>query len=139
MADADEAPGQHVQQEASQELICGEGHDLLLAAVSVVLPAEGDVIPVEADEAMVGDGDAMGIAGEIVKHVLGSAEGRLGIDDPVLAEELVQEVAKVLLFDKRSARAMELELVLVGELLETGDELASEETAEHAHRQEEAA
>ena len=34
---------------------------------------------------------------------------------------------------------MELELVLVGELLETGDELASEETAEHAHRQEEAA
>jgi len=29
---------------------------------------------------MVGDGDAVGIAGQVVKDVLRSAEGRLGID-----------------------------------------------------------
>ncbi len=34
---------------------------------------------------------------------------------------------------------MELELVLVEELLESGDELAAEDAAEYAHRQEEAA
>ena len=33
---------------------------------------------------MVGDRDAMGVAGQIVENVFGAAEGRLGIDHPVL-------------------------------------------------------
>ena len=40
VADADQAAGQNVKQESAQELICGNGHDLLLAAVSIVSPAE---------------------------------------------------------------------------------------------------
>ena len=39
---------------------------------------------------MVGDGDAVGIAAEILQHVLGSAEGWFGVDDPVFAEERAQ-------------------------------------------------
>ncbi len=72
----------------------GNGHDLLLAAVSIVPPAEGDVIVVEGNEAMVGDGDAMGVARQVVENVLGAAEGRLGIDDPVPVEELPDKAAK---------------------------------------------
>ena len=36
VADADQALGQNVDQEAAQELICGDRHDLLLAAMRIV-------------------------------------------------------------------------------------------------------
>jgi hypothetical protein len=39
---------------------------------------------------VVRDGDAMGIAAEILQHVLGSAEGWFGVDDPIFAEERTQ-------------------------------------------------
>ncbi len=87
MPDTNQALGQDMDQEAPQELVCGESHDLLLAAASVVFPAEGNALSVEADEAMVGDGDAVRVAGEIVENMLGSAEGWLGIDDPLLGKE----------------------------------------------------
>jgi hypothetical protein len=41
----------------------------------------------ESYEAMVGDGYAMGVTGEIAEHMLGTAEGWPGVDDPVLAEQ----------------------------------------------------
>jgi hypothetical protein len=94
VADADQAAGQHVKQETAQELICGNGHDLLLAAVGIVSPAEGDAIIFKGHEAMVGDGDAMGVAGQVVENVFGTAEGWLGVDDPVLLAELPEEVAE---------------------------------------------
>ena len=40
VADADQSAGQNMKQEAAQELMCGNGHDLLLAAVRIVSPAE---------------------------------------------------------------------------------------------------
>ena len=40
---------------------------------------------------MVGDGDAVGVAGQVVEDVFGPAERRLGIDDPVLREELLEK------------------------------------------------
>ena len=78
-------------QEAAQELLCGNRHDLLLAAMGIVLPAEGDSIILKRDQSMVGDGDAVRIAGEIVQNMLGTAEGWLGIDHPVLAKELSEK------------------------------------------------
>jgi hypothetical protein len=43
---------------------------------------------------MVGDGDAVRIASEIVQNMLGTAEGWLGVDDPILAKELSEELAR---------------------------------------------
>ena len=77
-----------------QELICGDRHDLLLAAVRIVFPAKRDSIILERHQSMVGDGDAVRIASEIVQNMLGTAEGWLGIDDPVLVEELSEKLAK---------------------------------------------
>ena len=79
---------------SAQELLGGNGHDLLLAAVGIVSPAEGDLLVFERHQAMVGDGDAMRVAGQIVENMFGTAEGRLGIDDPVLLAELREEVTK---------------------------------------------
>jgi hypothetical protein len=94
VANANQTPGQNVEEEASQELMGGNGHDRLLAAVGVVSPAERDVIVMEGHEAMVGDGDAVGVAGQVVEHMFGAAEGRLGINDPGLLAELPEEVVE---------------------------------------------
>jgi hypothetical protein len=138
VADADQAFRQDVDQEASEELIRRDRHDLLLAASCVVLPSVGDLIVLEADEAMVGDGDAVGVAGKIVENVFGSTEGRLGIDDPVLGEELPEEAPEAFRCGEFLERAVELELAVEQKLLELGGELAAEDAAENPDRQEEA-
>jgi hypothetical protein len=50
----------------------------------------------ESHEAVVGDGHAMGVAGEIAEHMMGTAERWLGVDDPVLTEQGTQEGAECL-------------------------------------------
>ena len=64
MADAVEPAGQHVDEEAADEFIDGECHQLAPVVLfgAVVLPFESDAGLVECDEAAVGDGDAVGVA-----------------------------------------------------------------------------
>src|ERR1700730_1500570 len=63
----------------------------LLAAVRIVFPAKRDSIILERHQSMVGDGDAVRIAGEIVQNMFRTSEGWLGVDHPVFAEEESQE------------------------------------------------
>src|SRR5262249_31985249 len=79
VADAMEALGQDVDEESADELVCGECHALvpISALDTVVLPLEGDAVLVECDQAAIGDGNAVGIAGEIGQHRLGAAERAL--------------------------------------------------------------
>jgi hypothetical protein len=51
--------GQNVQQESPQELVSRDGHLTFLVSVRIILPSEGDLITVEADQAVIGDGDAV--------------------------------------------------------------------------------
>ena len=67
VADAMEACGQYVHQETTDELVCRKRHDLVSFGTfePVVLPFEGDTFLIMGDQAAVGDGDAVGVAGEI--------------------------------------------------------------------------
>ena len=67
-----------------------DGHHFLPIMVSRVTPAKGNLAVRQSDEAVVGDGDAVGIAAEILQDVLGPAEGWFGVDDPIFAEERTQ-------------------------------------------------
>ena len=58
--------------------------------VGRVTPAKGDLAVGQRDQAMVGDGDAVSVAAEILQYVIGSAEGGFGVDDPIFAEERTQ-------------------------------------------------
>ena len=82
VTDAVEAVGQDVKQEAADELVGIERHHLALVVVTIVLPQEADPSFVQADQATVGDRDAMGIAAEIVQDLFGPAEWALGEDHP---------------------------------------------------------
>lgn len=85
MADAMEAIGQAVQEEAADELMRGERHERGRVAVTIIAPAEGHAGLVGADQAAVGDGYPVGVAAEIGEDMLGRAERLLGIDNPVFA------------------------------------------------------
>jgi hypothetical protein len=93
-ADPDKAPRQDVQQEPPQEFIGADRHGARLAAVPVILPAKGHGVVRDIEEAMIRDGDAVGVAGQIVQHMFGAAEGRFGVDDPVVPKESSQERPK---------------------------------------------
>lgn len=68
-----------MEKEAPQELFSGHGHYLLFAAMRIILPTEGDFSIGNLNEPMVGNGDAVGIAGEIVQYMKRSAERRFGM------------------------------------------------------------
>ncbi len=75
MADAHETLRKDVQQEAPQELIDRQGSELLLIVVRGIAPTKSNLVILERDQAMVGDGHAMGVTAEILRHVSGTTEG----------------------------------------------------------------
>src|SRR5215467_9075870 len=85
VADAVQALWQHVNEEAADELVCGEHHALVSIAAldAIVLPLEGDALLVEGNQAAVGDGNTMGVARQIGQHCLRATEGLLCVDDPL--------------------------------------------------------
>ena len=84
LPDTDETSWQHMLDKAPQKLRDGECHLALLVPACVVLPTKSDALAVERQQAVVADRDAVRIAAQITKHLLRSAEGRLGVYDPVL-------------------------------------------------------
>ena len=91
---------QDMEQEAADELVRRERHDALplRTIAAVVFVAEGDAGLVEPKQALVGDGDPMGIAREIGEHGLRAGERRLGVDHPSLLldrSKMTQEQAVV--------------------------------------------
>jgi hypothetical protein len=77
VTDALEAVREGVKQEAADELLGGERHDLVGCVLAIVAPAEADVAILDLDQAAVGDRDAMGVAAQIGEHLLGTPNGRL--------------------------------------------------------------
>ena len=94
VANADQPFGHDVKKKSAQELICGNRHDLVLAAVRIVSPAEGDAMVLKGHKSMVGDGNAMRVASQIVEDMFGAAEGWLCVDDPVFLAEQPEEVTE---------------------------------------------
>ena len=106
-----EAVGQDVEQEAADELVRIERHDAVtgLSVAPVIFPFEADTVPIEGDEAGIGDGDAMGIAGEIGEHGIGTGEGRFGIHKPIHTAKRFEKLAERIPLLERGVRTKELQ------------------------------
>jgi hypothetical protein len=67
VTDAVEPVGQHVDQEAADELVDVERHQLVTSVglSPVILPPEGHALTVEGDEPAVGDRDAVRVARQV--------------------------------------------------------------------------
>ena len=138
VADAGEAARQNMQQETPEKLISAECHFSFLVAVCVVLPPECDLIIFKGQQPMVGDGDPVRIARQVVQHVLGSAEGTFRVDDPVLPEQLSEELGEHFRLCDRRECTVELKFLPAEEILQRGMEFPAEYLAEHPDWQEEA-
>ena len=122
-------PGrEHVEQEPPDELGDSEGHDLFLVAVSIVLPGKRDFPLFHAENTVVRNRNAVGIPSEVLEHGLGSVEGGLGINYPLLRVEPVQENCKLV---------NTCELTRFIGLFEIGEKFSPEEPGENLHVEEE--
>ena len=83
VADLDEAGRQDMEQKTSDELDRIELHDAAAVVMPGVSPAEAHLAVLEAEESSVGDGDSMCVAGQILQHMFGPSERRLGVDHPL--------------------------------------------------------
>ena len=61
MTDAHESGRQDVEQEPADELVGVERHGLLLAGVLAVLVGEGDVLGIDLENPVIGNGGAVGV------------------------------------------------------------------------------
>jgi hypothetical protein len=130
--------GRHgVLEETADELLGGEGHHLGLVAIAIILPFEGDLAVFQSQEAPVGDGHAVGIAAEILQHVLRSAKRRLSVDHPLLVPEGRQVAGKGGWVAQFCEVAEELEFTGSVGLFQRLEEQSAEEGAEDLHGQEE--
>ena len=126
-----------MQQEAADELDRIEGHDPDAVVVFGIAPAEAHLTVHEIEKPAVGDGNAVGIAGQVRENMLGSAEGWFGIDNPLLGTKPTQQRVELTRIGEVCRGAEATELSGLVSLLEEGQHLAPEEAAEYAHRQEE--
>src|SRR4029079_9883204 len=112
MADTVEAGGENVDEEAADELLCGERHRLVSggAVSAIILVLEGDAAVVGRDEPAVGEGAAVGVAREIGQHRRGSAERALAVDVPLNLAQRRQKGGEARVFIEKAVPAEELQL-----------------------------
>src|SRR5258708_15066353 len=85
---------------------------------------------------MVGDGHAMGVAAEILQHILGATEGTSQVDDPVLSKQRPEPSSEDLGFGEELQVFGEAELPILEGLPEGRDELATKNLTQHRFGQE---
>jgi len=120
---AHETMGKDVQQEAAEEFLGRESHLPDLASLFVVFVGEGDLIFVQTDETAVGQGDPVGVAGQVPEHLLRASKGRLAIDHPDFAVEAVEPVLEEKRIAQGFGRSRQVQSPLSIDLLETERDL----------------
>ena len=96
MAQALQAVGQDMQEKAADELVRWQGHGRNAIALASVAEGKASLPVVAINDTVVGDGYAVRGAPEIVEHLLRACHGPLGIDDPRLGIEEVEEALQAL-------------------------------------------
>ena len=137
VTNAMEAVRQGVQQEATNELVGGQLHDLCRVVVSVILPGEPDMIVVDLDDAAIGDGDAVRVAPEIGEHLGRTAEWFFGVDDPVDASCRCEQRMPTRRVGEGCEFAEEVQPAEVEGLLQAFEEQPAKEPRQRFDREEE--
>jgi hypothetical protein len=136
VTDAREPSGKDMLQKAAQELFMSERHLAALVVVRVILPAESDLAVRHIEQAVIGNRYAMGVASQIMQHMLGATEWLFGVDDPIIAKQGTEESSECFLIGQLLAGSEESKLILTKKMLEASNELAPEHAAEDSNGKE---
>src|SRR6266699_3254539 len=104
ITNAVESTGENVEEESPDELLGRERHDFLLIVVAVVVPIERNLAFFDIGDPMIGNRDPVGVAADVVHHLLGSSEGRLGVDDPFHAADRIERCRRKTCGSRRASR-----------------------------------
>jgi hypothetical protein len=137
VANAVESTGENMEEESPDELLGRESHDFLLIVVAVVPPLELDLPVFDIHDPMIGNRDPVGVAADIVHHLLGSGERRFGVDDPFHMAHGIEMPAEYLRVSKGLEGREELEFAGIESLLQISQEQSSEQAGQHPYGQEE--
>lgn len=80
-----------MEQKAADKLDGREGNPSGFLGIAVVPCVESHLAVLVTDQAMVGDGDSVGVATDIGIDLLGTSKRFFGIDDPLLAPEFFEK------------------------------------------------
>lgn len=83
-----------MKQETPDKFLRGQSHDIALVAGGTIAEGKGDVAVFDVEDAVIGNGDAVGIAAKVVEHFIRSAKRRLGINDPALLVKLGEQAGE---------------------------------------------
>ena len=131
MADLDETGRQDMEEKPPDKLDGVQRHEFGLVAVGRVSPAESDPAILHGDEASIGNGNPVRVAGQVFKDLFGSAKWRFGMDHPVLVFELSKEAVEFRRLPEACERAGEAQFLLAIGATEQCQEGAAEAGAEH--------
>jgi hypothetical protein len=79
-----------VGQEAADKFVGIEDHRFFSVLIFSVPVTEGDLTVLDVEDAVIGEGDAVGITAEVIEDSLWGAERLFGIDDPGLTNSLTR-------------------------------------------------
>ena len=106
---------------------------------TIVLPAEADLAVFQVEQAVIGDGDTVREATDVVQHLCGSREGPLGVDDPFDLPDGSQVAQEGAPLSQRLQRGEELQFASVKGFLEILQKETTKQAAQHPDGQEEPA
>ena len=101
-----------MEEKAAKEFVGRERERADLAPVSIVLPPKGDGVVGHGDEPVIRDGDAVGVAREVVQDMARAAKGWLRVHHPRLTIERSQERAEGHVSGERCEAAREIQATL---------------------------
>ena len=93
VTDSDEATGQGVKQESPDEVWGRKSERSAQVATPAIAVEKRHLTAFVCNEAFVADGDAMGVAAEVAKHLCRTRHGGLAVDDPFLGGCLSEQTA----------------------------------------------
>jgi hypothetical protein len=125
-----------MKKEPADKLVGLEGHCLLVVMVGIIAPEEGNLIVPEGEEAVIADGDSVGVSAEVLKDPLGAIEGEFAIDDPLLPIERSLKVFEVSGIFEMTETVGKKEITFFEAILEEVQELPSEQSRQDPYRKE---
>ena len=91
MPDFHEPVRQDVKKHPSYELAGIKRHYFGFIAIGIVPPAERYTAVFQLQNAMIADGNPIGVPAQVLKHALGAVKRRLAVDNPLLVVKLSSE------------------------------------------------
>ena len=133
IANAVESTGENVEEESPNELFGRENHNFLLTVVAVVPPVELHLPVFNLQDPMIGNRDPVGVAADVVHHLLGPGEGCLGVDDPFHIAHGIEMPAENLRVSKGFEGGEELEFAGIESLLQISQEQSAEQAGQNPY------